>query len=78
MLLCLYRLTCVYTSCKVEENHVSAEELGKGIQQDHQMILNNEMIVLQVSLLFVPSPLLRVLYSFDIPTNCSLAVKVLI
>ncbi|OAY63683.1 cyclin-H1-1 [Ananas comosus] len=40
-------LTCVYTSCKVEENHVSAEELGKGIQQDHQMILNNEMIVLQ-------------------------------
>ncbi|XP_026413833.1 cyclin-H1-1-like isoform X4 [Papaver somniferum] len=40
-------LTCVYTSCKVEENHVSAEELGKGIQQDHQVILNNEMIVLQ-------------------------------
>ncbi|KAI3841763.1 hypothetical protein MKX03_035632 [Papaver bracteatum] len=36
-------LTCVYTSCKVEENHVSAEELGKGIQQDHQVILNNEM-----------------------------------
>ncbi|KAG0455020.1 hypothetical protein HPP92_024312 [Vanilla planifolia] len=40
-------LTCVYASCKVEENHVSAEELGKGIQQDHQMILNNEMVVLQ-------------------------------
>ncbi|KAK8937845.1 Cyclin-H1-1 [Platanthera guangdongensis] len=40
-------LTCIYASCKVEENHVSAEELGKGIQQDHQMILNNEMIVLQ-------------------------------
>ncbi|XP_058088823.1 cyclin-H1-1 isoform X2 [Magnolia sinica] len=40
-------LTCVYASCKVEENHVSAEELGKGIQQDHQVILNNEMIVLQ-------------------------------
>ncbi|EHA8587605.1 Cyclin-H1-1 [Cocos nucifera] len=40
-------LTCVYASCKVEENHVSAEELGKGIQQDHQMILNNEMIVYQ-------------------------------
>ena len=42
------RLTCVYASCKVEENHVSAEELGKGIQQDHQIILNNEMIVLKV------------------------------
>lgn len=40
-------LTCIYCSCKIEENHVSAEELGKGIQQDHQIILNNEMIVLQ-------------------------------
>jgi len=43
-----HRLTCVYASCKVEENHVSAEELGKGIQQDHQIILNNEMILLKV------------------------------
>ncbi|XP_043700484.1 cyclin-H1-1-like [Telopea speciosissima] len=40
-------LTCIYASCKIEENLVSAEELGKGIQQDHQMILNNEMIVFQ-------------------------------
>ncbi|KAJ0558089.1 putative cyclin [Helianthus annuus] len=40
-------LTCIYTACKAEENHVSAEELGKGIDQDHQVILNNEMIVLQ-------------------------------
>ncbi|WCJ43128.1 cyclin H 1 [Euphorbia peplus] len=40
-------LTCIYTACKIEENHVSAEELGKGIQQDHQMILNFEMLVLQ-------------------------------
>lgn len=40
-------LTCVYASCKIEENHVSAEELGKGISQDHQMILNYEMIVYQ-------------------------------
>lgn len=40
-------LTCVYSACKIEENHVSAEELGKGIKQDHQMILNNEMLVLQ-------------------------------
>ncbi|KAK2985369.1 hypothetical protein RJ640_029326 [Escallonia rubra] len=43
----LIMLTCIYTACKAEENHVSAEELGKGIEQDHQMILNNEMIVLQ-------------------------------
>lgn len=41
------RLTCVYAACKIEENHVSAEELGKGISQDHQMILNYEMIVYQ-------------------------------
>lgn len=41
------RLTCIYAACKAEENHVSAEELGKAIEQDHQMILNNEMIVLQ-------------------------------
>uniref|UniRef100_A0A7C9DS43 [RNA-polymerase]-subunit kinase n=1 Tax=Opuntia streptacantha TaxID=393608 RepID=A0A7C9DS43_OPUST len=40
-------LTCIYLACKIEENHVSAEELGKGIQQDHQMILDNEMLVLQ-------------------------------
>lgn len=43
----LHRLTCIYAACKIEENHVSAEELGKGISQDHQMILNNEMIVYQ-------------------------------
>ncbi|XP_078164724.1 cyclin-H1-1-like isoform X2 [Carex rostrata] len=36
-------LTCIYASCKVEENHVSAEELGKGIKQDHKPILNNEI-----------------------------------
>ncbi|CAA3031665.1 cyclin-H1-1 [Olea europaea var. sylvestris] len=40
-------LTCIYAACKAEENHVSAEELGKGIEQDHQMILDNEMLVLQ-------------------------------
>lgn len=40
-------LTCIYAACKAEENHVSAEELGKGIDQDHQVILNNEMLVLQ-------------------------------
>ncbi|BAT95059.1 hypothetical protein LR48_Vigan10g089300 [Vigna angularis] len=40
-------LTCIYAACKIEENHVSAEELGKGISQDHQMILINEMIVYQ-------------------------------
>ncbi|MCL7041649.1 hypothetical protein MKW94_021146 [Papaver nudicaule] len=31
-------LACVYTACKVEENHVSAEELGKAIQQDYQSL----------------------------------------
>lgn len=41
------RLTCIYAACKAEENHVSAEELGKGIEQDHHMILDNEMLVLQ-------------------------------
>ncbi|KAK4485152.1 hypothetical protein RD792_007765 [Penstemon davidsonii] len=41
------RLTCIYAACKAEENHVSAEELGKGIEQDHSIILNNEMLVLQ-------------------------------
>ncbi|CAA7402209.1 unnamed protein product [Spirodela intermedia] len=40
-------LTCIYASCKIEESHVSAEELGKGIEQDHHVILNNEMIVFQ-------------------------------
>ncbi|KAG0574966.1 hypothetical protein KC19_VG306500 [Ceratodon purpureus] len=40
-------LTCIYLACKVEESHVSAEELGKGIQQDPQVVLKNEMIVLQ-------------------------------
>ncbi|XP_021772921.1 cyclin-H1-1-like isoform X3 [Chenopodium quinoa] len=40
-------LTCIYLACKIEENHVSAEELGKGIQQDHRMILDNELLVLQ-------------------------------
>ncbi|GLU09643.1 hypothetical protein SLE2022_264920 [Rubroshorea leprosula] len=40
-------LTCVYAACKIEENHVSAEELGKGISQDHQIILNYEMTVYQ-------------------------------
>lgn len=40
-------LTCIYAACKAEENHVSAEELGKGIEQNHHMILDNEMLVLQ-------------------------------
>lgn len=44
------RLTCIYLACKVEESHVSAEELGKGISQDPQVVLKNEMIVLQVSI----------------------------
>uniref|UniRef100_M1CAQ9 CAK associated cyclinH homolog n=1 Tax=Solanum tuberosum TaxID=4113 RepID=M1CAQ9_SOLTU len=31
-------LTCIYAACKAEENHVSAEELGKGIGQDHHSL----------------------------------------
>ncbi|OAE22549.1 hypothetical protein AXG93_1989s1020 [Marchantia polymorpha subsp. ruderalis] len=40
-------LTCIYLSCKVEEFHFSAEELGKGSKQDPQVVLKNEMTVLQ-------------------------------
>lgn len=40
-------LTCIYISCKVEEFHVSAEEFGKGIQQDPQAVLKNELCLLQ-------------------------------
>jgi hypothetical protein len=44
------RFTCIdYLSCKVEEFHISIEELGKVIQQDSQVVLKNEMIVFQVS-----------------------------
>ena len=43
-----FRLTCIYISCKVEEFHVSAEEFGKGIQQDPQAVLKNELCLLQV------------------------------
>ncbi|XP_075094614.1 cyclin-H1-1-like isoform X1 [Nicotiana tabacum] len=31
-------LTCIYAACKAEENHVSAEELGKGIGQVHHSL----------------------------------------
>ena len=37
----------IYKACKAKENHVSAEELGEGIEQDHHVILNNEMVDLQ-------------------------------
>eukprot|EP00245_Coleochaete_scutata_P000131 TRINITY_DN1013_c0_g1_i1.p1 TRINITY_DN1013_c0_g1~~TRINITY_DN1013_c0_g1_i1.p1 ORF type:complete len:373 (-),score=75.46 TRINITY_DN1013_c0_g1_i1:519-1637(-) len=40
-------LTCIYLACKIEEFHVSAEEFGKGIQQDPLVVLRNEVIVLQ-------------------------------
>ncbi|CAN7125465.1 unnamed protein product, partial [Brassica rapa subsp. narinosa] len=44
-------LTCVYASCKIEENHVSAEEIGKGIKQDHHVILKYEMASLEFDLI---------------------------
>jgi len=44
-----HRLACIYAACKIEEYYVSAEELSKSVVlQDHQMILNYEMIVYQV------------------------------
>lgn len=64
---CWYRLTCIYASCKIEENHVSAEELGKGIQQDHQMILNNEIVVLQARLYFIFSFCLFIIWHYPCP-----------
>lgn len=57
-------LTCIYLACKVEESHVSAEELGKGIQQDPQVVLKNEMIVLQVCASHVPHTYLRIVLLF--------------
>ena len=39
----------MYAACKIEENHVSAEEIGKGIKQDHHVILKYEMAVLQAT-----------------------------
>ncbi len=39
------KLTCIYLSCKVEEFHVSTQELGKGIQQDPQVVLKNELTI---------------------------------
>ncbi|XP_073049024.1 cyclin-H1-1 [Primulina eburnea] len=72
-------LTCIYAACKAEENHVSAEELGKGIEQDHQMILNNEMLVLQ-SLgfdLIVYAPY-RALEGFVIDSGGSFATELMI
>ncbi|KAG2316559.1 hypothetical protein Bca52824_019681 [Brassica carinata] len=48
-------LTCVYAACKIEENHVSAEEIGKGIKQDHHVILKYEMASLEFDLIvFAP------------------------
>eukprot|EP00897_Mesotaenium_endlicherianum_P001137 jgi/Mesen1/11023/ME000098S10415 len=40
-------LTCIYLACKVEEVYVSAEEFGKGINQDPEQVLTNELMVLQ-------------------------------
>lgn len=40
-------LTCIYLACKTEEVYVSAEAFGKGIQQDPQVVLDNELGVLQ-------------------------------
>ncbi|GJP73294.1 hypothetical protein CLOP_g4030 [Closterium sp. NIES-67] len=40
-------LTAIYIACKVDEVYVSAEEFGRGIGQDPQLVLDNEVTVLQ-------------------------------
>ncbi|CAI5534627.1 unnamed protein product [Closterium sp. Naga37s-1] len=40
-------LTAIYIACKVDEVHVSAEEFGRGIGQDPQVVLGCEVHVLQ-------------------------------
>ena len=39
-------LTSIYVACKVEENYVSAEEIGKGMQEDHNKVLAAELSIL--------------------------------
>lgn len=39
-------LTSIYVACKVEENYVSAEELGKGMHEDASRVLNAELTLL--------------------------------
>ena len=39
-------LTSIYIACKVEENYVSAEEIGKGMQEDHNKVLAAELSIL--------------------------------
>ncbi|CAI5480964.1 unnamed protein product [Closterium sp. Yama58-4] len=40
-------LTAIYIACKVDEVYVSAEEFGRGIGQDPQVVLGCEVLVLQ-------------------------------
>ena len=39
-------LTAVYVACKVEENYVSAEELGRGMKEDASRVLSAEVTLL--------------------------------
>ena len=42
----LIRLVCVYVSCKSQENHVDAEEIGRKTVVDSNIVLQYEMILL--------------------------------
>jgi len=43
------KLKCIYLPCNVEEFHVFAKELGKGTQQDPQVVFKNDLIIFQMS-----------------------------
>lgn len=40
-------LTCVYLACKCEEHHIEADELGKQVNRESSIILQNELAVLE-------------------------------
>lgn len=48
--LCLYRVTCVYLACKVEEFNVSISQFVSNIKGDREkasdIILNNELLLM--------------------------------
>jgi len=44
----VFMLTCIYLSCKVEENHVDAKEFGQHLNQDGTLILQSEILVLKI------------------------------
>jgi len=47
---CLFRVTCVYLACKVEEFHVSIQQFVANLKGDREkaaeIILNNELLLM--------------------------------